>query len=173
MHFLKTFFRWIVFTQRFEYCLSAFVSLLRISGTLTVNVSVLLLSLASPDESSLVSIPHLCTWKCVCVCVSGARMWCIYLTKKTRFHHRVNVIEIRGGVPAAATMVRSAFALSQSLAVRVPERHPPSREHMAARHVFHHARRLQGADCTDAFCAAHLSQRHDQLLDEVRRAARA
>lgn len=33
-----------------------------ISDTLTVNVSVLLLSLASPDESSLVSTFHISVW---------------------------------------------------------------------------------------------------------------
>lgn len=77
--------------------------------------------------------------------------------------------EIRGRVFAAATMVRSTLALSQSLAVRIPERYSSPREYLAAGHVLHHARRLQGAHCTDALCTAHLSQWHNQLPDEVSR----
>lgn len=91
-------------------------------------MSVLLLSLASPDESSLVSFNQnlplsFLTW--------------IKLVNKTR-----SFTEIRSGVPAAAAVVRSPAAVSQPVAVRLSERDPPPRGHLAARHLLHYARRL-------------------------------
>jgi hypothetical protein len=123
------------------------------AGTLTVNVSVLLLSLASPDESSLVSFffPLICcemSWR-------HSSPLC-------------SPLEIRSGILAATTMVRPETEICKSIAIRLSECNTSSRGYLAARHLLHHARRLQGSPHTDAFCLKNLSQRHNQLSDEVR-----
>lgn len=60
-------------------------------------------------------------------------------------------------------MVRSTPALQQQIEIRISERNTPPQRHLAAGHVLHHARRLQGSPNTGPLCLAHLSQRHRQL----------
>lgn len=75
--------------------------------------------------------------------------------------------EIRSRISTAAAMVRSTATVCKSIAVWIFKCHSSSRGDLAARYVFHHAWRLQGSDYTDAFRATNLSQRHNQLSDEV------
>lgn len=54
----------------------------------------------------------------------------------------MRLAEIRGGIPVAAAVVRSQAAVSEPVAVRLSERDPPPRGHLAAGHILHYARRL-------------------------------
>lgn len=56
--------------------------------------------------------------------------------------HKYLIAEIRSGISTSTTVVRSAAALFQPVSLRFPERHSPPRRHLAAGHLFHHARRL-------------------------------
>lgn len=76
-------------------------------------------------------------------------------------------VEVRGGVPVAATMVRPPTAVLKPEPVRLPERHTPSRGHLGAGHVFHHARRLQSVADTGALLTEDLQERQRALFDEV------
>lgn len=77
------------------------------------------------------------------------------------------VAEIRGGVFAAAAMVRPAAAVLEREPLRVPERDPPPPGRVAAGHLLHHARRLQRPAHPHALRPADPPQRHRQLSHEV------
>lgn len=124
-----------------------------LSGPLLVNVSVLLLSLASPDESSLVKHSTL-------IRLHAA----VHVSSFVFFPPR---IEVRGGVFTATTMVRPSAAVLEPEQVRLSERHSPPRRHLGAGHVFHHARRLQSFANTGALFPADLPKRQRTLFDEV------
>lgn len=118
-----------------------------VAGTLTVNVSVLLLSLASPDESSLVGvilgrelfIVASSTNSCSSCLFSILVLFFFSLSPSSLSNHRT---EIRGRVSAAAAVVRSAAPVRQPVPVRVSQRDTPPRRHLVTGYVLHHARRL-------------------------------
>lgn len=76
-------------------------------------------------------------------------------------------LEVRGRISTATTMVRPPFAVFEPEPVRFSQRHSPSRVHLGARHVFHHARRLQGVANTGTLFAEDLQERQRPLPDEV------
>jgi hypothetical protein len=103
-----------------------------ISGTLTVNVSVLLLSLASPDESSLVSFTS-----CFQLSIRKLQYQCRFILKP--FLYPYFSPEIRSWIFAATTMVRSETEICKSIAIWLFECNTSSWRYLAARHVFHNA----------------------------------
>lgn len=77
-------------------------------------MSVLLLSLASPDESSLVRIHTNLILR------QKLKIWDI-----SNIVFNFFVAEIRSRISSATTMVRSQTEIFESKQVRLPERHPP------------------------------------------------
>lgn len=82
---------------------------------------------------------------------------------------KINIIsEIRGGISAPTAMVWSETEVRESIALWISKCHSSSRGHLAARHVLYHAWWLQRSHHTNAFRLKNLSQRNNQLFDEVR-----
>jgi len=120
---------------------------------LLVNVSVLLLSLASPDESSLVKEGK-----------TKVRQFSTRVLKCFCYRFR---LEVWGGISATTAMVRPASTVLEPEPIRFPERHTPSRRHLVTGHVFHHARRFQNVANTGTLFAEDLQKRQRTLSDEV------
>lgn len=103
-----------------------------LAGTLKVNVSVLLLSLASPDESSLVSL-----------CETSKRSLEHFSLNFLLSFHSMRVYsecaEIRSGIFAPTAVVRSETKLCESIIIRLSQCNTSQRRNVAARHVLYHA----------------------------------
>lgn len=65
-------------------------------------------------------------------------------------------------------MVRSSATLFQSKSLRLSQCNPPSRGHLATRHLLHHARWLQRPPHTGALRPSNIQKRHSQLPHAVR-----
>lgn len=128
--------------------------LISLLGTLTVNVSVLLLSLASPDESSLVSLSLLF----------------VIANFPSHLHFISLSVEIWGWISSSTTMVRPPTAILERIQfrLRVLECNSSLQWHLATWHIFHHAWRLQRSNCTNAFRPKNLQKWNHQLSNEVR-----
>lgn len=80
-------------------------------------------------------------------------------------------VEIRSGIFATATMVRSETEIWKSIAIWLFKCNSPSWRYLVTWYLFHYARWFQRPPHTNAFCLKNLSQRHNQLFDEVRKSS--